>query len=67
MIVSEQYISKPVEYFSASTDLTAKLWSTEDMAEMNTMSEGISSPIISMALSSNNTFVAIGMGSLHVL
>ena len=43
-----------------STDKTVRIWDMDDMAVLYVIAEDIPSPIISMALTSDNTFLLIG-------
>ena len=43
-----------------STDHRVKIWCTEEMTELNDISEDINSPVISMALSKDNVFLLFG-------
>ena len=49
---------------AGSSDRTVKMWTFRELELLNVIDENITSGIISMALSVDNTFLALGLSSL---
>ena len=52
----------------ASSDKCVKLWDLEDWEELSTVQEGLDSGVLSIAISTDNTFILVGCEdkTLHV-
>ncbi len=61
--INSDYISKTSKNnitFAASCDKTIKLWDMDDWALLTCLEEGLDSPVTSLALSNDNTFILAG-------
>ena len=67
-ICTKKYYDAPLVKFrmtvAGSSDRTVKMWTFRELELLNVICENITSGIISMALSADNTFLALGMSAV---